>query len=62
MYNFYPCVIDSNMCRSYVKENLPAVRWAPVLLVSALTGQRCPKIYDAIDEAVKNHRTRVRFR
>eukprot|EP00614_Pseudopedinella_elastica_P010128 CAMPEP_0172591144 /NCGR_PEP_ID=MMETSP1068-20121228/9780_1 /TAXON_ID=35684 /ORGANISM="Pseudopedinella elastica, Strain CCMP716" /LENGTH=645 /DNA_ID=CAMNT_0013387375 /DNA_START=423 /DNA_END=2360 /DNA_ORIENTATION=+ len=43
----------------YVKEALPAVKWAPVLLVSALTGQRCPKIYDAIDQAVTSHRTRV---
>jgi GTP-binding protein len=43
----------------YVRDALPAVKWAPVLLVSALTGQRCFKIYSAIDEAVKSHRTRV---
>ena len=35
---------------AYVKDMLPAVRWAPIVLVSALTGQRCPKIYTAIDE------------
>ena len=43
----------------YVRDMLPAVRWAPVVLVSALTGQRCPKIYDAIDEAVASHRRKV---
>jgi predicted GTPase len=43
----------------YVKDSLTAVKWAPVLLVSALTGQRCPKLYDAIDAAVAAHRTRV---
>lgn len=43
----------------YVRDMLPAVRWAPVVLVSALTGQRCPKIYDAIDEAIASHRRKV---
>ena len=46
----------------YVRDMLPAVRWAPIVLVSALTGQRCPKIYDAIDEAVRTHRSRVSCR
>ena len=43
----------------YVKDALPAVKWAPVLLVSALTGQRCPKVYEAVDAAVASHRSRV---
>ena len=43
----------------YVKDSLTSVKWAPVLLVSALTGQRCPKLYAAIDAAVAAHRTRV---
>ncbi|GMI41368.1 hypothetical protein TeGR_g7723, partial [Tetraparma gracilis] len=42
----------------YLREELPQVRWAPVLFISALTGQRVPKIYAAIDEAVVAHRKR----
>ena len=42
----------------YVREELPQVRWAPVLFVSALTGQRVSKIYDNIDSAVVAHRKR----
>lgn len=51
---------DKTYLRSieYVRDMLQPVRWAPVVLVSALTGQRCPKIYNAIDEAVQNHRTK----
>lgn len=43
----------------YVRDELPQVRWAPILFVSAATGQRCGKIYDAVDEAVKAHRKRI---
>jgi GTP-binding protein len=52
---------DQTYLRSvaYVQDALTAVKWAPVLLVSALTGQRCPKLYGAIDAAVAAHRTRV---
>ena len=42
----------------YVREELPQVRWAPVLFVSASSGQRVSKIYDAVDEAIKAHRKR----
>lgn len=43
----------------YFREELPQVRWAPILFVSAATGQRCGKIYDVIDSAVKAHRRRI---
>jgi len=44
----------------YVKEELFAVSWADVLFTSALTGQRCHKIFDAIDKASAAHRQRVK--
>jgi len=43
----------------YFREELPQVRWAPILFVSAVTGQRCQKIYDIVDKAIKAHRKRV---
>jgi len=43
----------------YFREELPQVRWAPILFVSAATGQRCGKIYDAVDSAVRAHRRRI---
>ncbi|KAL7537814.1 hypothetical protein ACHAXR_008100 [Thalassiosira sp. AJA248-18] len=43
----------------YFREELPQVRWAPIIFVSAATGQRCGKIYDAVDSAVEAHRSRI---
>jgi GTP-binding protein len=43
----------------YFREELPQIRWAPILFVSAATGQRCGKIYDAVDAAVVAHRRRI---
>uniref|UniRef100_A0A7S2WMX9 GTPase Der n=1 Tax=Eucampia antarctica TaxID=49252 RepID=A0A7S2WMX9_9STRA len=43
----------------YIREELPQVRWAPILFTSAATGQRVNKIYGAVDEAVKAHRKRI---
>jgi len=43
----------------YFREELPQVRWAPIIFVSAATGQRCGKIYDAVDSAVRAHRRRI---
>lgn len=42
-----------------IREHCSAVSWAEVVFVSALTGQRCLKVYGAIDRAVANHRKRV---
>jgi GTP-binding protein len=44
----------------YVKEELFAVNWADVLFTSALTGQRCHKIFEAVDKAAAAHRMRVK--
>eukprot|EP00591_Stephanopyxis_turris_P008741 CAMPEP_0195527394 /NCGR_PEP_ID=MMETSP0794_2-20130614/29026_1 /TAXON_ID=515487 /ORGANISM="Stephanopyxis turris, Strain CCMP 815" /LENGTH=590 /DNA_ID=CAMNT_0040658291 /DNA_START=309 /DNA_END=2081 /DNA_ORIENTATION=- len=43
----------------YFREELPQVRWAPILFTSAETGQRVGKIYGAVDEAIKAHRKRI---
>lgn len=43
----------------HIREMLPPVRWAPILLVSALSGQRCPKIYDFVDAAFANHKKQI---
>jgi len=43
----------------YVRAELPQVRWAPILFISAATGQRVGKIYGAVDEAVQAHRKRI---
>ncbi|GMH90321.1 hypothetical protein TrVE_jg4808 [Triparma verrucosa] len=42
----------------YVREELPQVRWAPIIFISAETGQRVNKISSAIDQAVVAHRKR----
>ncbi len=49
-----------NEAVTYVKEELFAVSWADVLFTSALTGQRCHKVYEAVDKAVAAHRQRVK--
>jgi len=43
----------------YFRQELPQVRWAPILFISAVTGQRTNKIYAAVDDAVKAHRRRI---
>lgn len=42
-----------------LRESLAPVAWAEILFLSALTGQRCLKVYAAIDRAVQNHRKRT---
>jgi len=43
----------------YFRTELPQMRWAPILFTSAVTGQRCGKIYGAVDEAIQAHRKRI---
>jgi GTP-binding protein len=47
-----------NKAVKFIRETLPNLRWADVLLISAKTGQRVNKIYDAVDAAAKAHRKR----
>ncbi|MEM9903847.1 MAG: ribosome biogenesis GTPase Der [Cyanobacteria bacterium P01_D01_bin.44] len=53
---------DSHTIYDYDKKmgaKLYFLDWAKRLYVSALTGQRVPKILDAVDESVDQHRRRV---
>ena len=43
----------------YFREELPQIRWAPILFLSAATGQRVGKIFGAVDDAVGAHRKRI---
>jgi GTP-binding protein len=43
----------------YFREELLQVRWAPILFLSAATGQRVGKIFGAVDDAVRAHRKRI---
>lgn len=43
----------------YVRQELPVVRWAPIVFLSAATGQRVGKLYSFIDEALQAHRKRM---
>ena len=42
-----------------IRETLSAVAWAEVVFLSAKTGQRCLKVYAAIQRAYESARTRV---
>lgn len=44
----------------YIRAEMPQIRWAPILFISAETGQRVGKIYGVVDEAINAHRKRVR--
>jgi GTP-binding protein len=43
----------------YIRAEMPQIRWAPILFISAETGQRVGKIYNVVDEAIGAHRKRV---
>ncbi len=42
-----------------VRKTLYELEWAPLVFISALTGQRISKLYPLIDEAITQHRRRV---
>ena len=42
-----------------IKDKLVHVHFAPVLSVSALTGQRCERVFDVIDKILESHFRRV---
>ncbi len=45
---------------TFIRDSLPAISWAPVIITSALTGKRLSRIFDAVDEAVSQHRSRIK--
>ena len=42
-----------------VRVSLPALKWAEVVLVSAKTGQRTEKLFEAVDRAAKQFSRRI---
>ena len=42
-----------------VRVSLPALRWAEVVLISAKTGQRTEKLFEAVDRAAKQFSRRI---
>jgi ribosome-associated GTPase EngA len=62
--NKWDAVVDKDSATydksaKYVRGELPQIRWAPILFLSAATGQRVGKIFGAVDDAVVAHRKRV---
>ncbi len=43
----------------HVRERLYFVKWAPLIFISAHTGQRVTKLFEHIDQVVVSHRRRV---
>ncbi|KAJ1460200.1 P-loop containing nucleoside triphosphate hydrolase protein [Pelagophyceae sp. CCMP2097] len=51
---------STNRAALEIRDSLPEIAsWAEIVFVSALTGQRCLKIYSAIERAANNHRRRI---
>jgi GTP-binding protein len=53
---------DTGTAGAYVKrlrEQLEFMRWAPVLFISAKTGQRVHRLLDLVDKVRANHRRRI---
>ena len=42
-----------------IKDKLVHIHFAPVLSVSALTGQRCERVFDVVDKIRESHLRRV---
>lgn len=62
--NKWDAVVDKDSATydksvKYMRAEMPQIRWAPILFISAETGQRVGKIYGIVDEAIKAHRKRV---
>jgi GTP-binding protein len=62
--NKWDAVIDKDSTTydksvKYIRAEMPQIRWAPILFISAETGQRVGKIYGVVDEAIAAHRKRV---
>jgi len=48
-----------NKMNEYVRESLPMITWAPIVIISAKTGQRTKNLFDVVNNAVEQHRRRV---
>jgi GTP-binding protein len=62
--NKWDAVVDKDSATydksvKYFRAEMPQIRWAPILFISAETGQRVGKIYGVVDDAINAHRKRV---
>ena len=48
-----------NEYREYMAASFPFISWAPVMFVSALTGQRTDTLFDMIDEVLARRQTEI---
>ncbi len=49
----------ADFVRDTVRRRLPHISYAPVLFISALTGQRVAKVFETVDDVVEKGRSRV---
>ena len=58
-------IVDDKDDKTYLKAvdniriSLPVLKWADVVLISALTGQRCEKLFDSVNKAGKQFTRRI---
>eukprot|EP00183_Erythrolobus_madagascarensis_P002358 CAMPEP_0185850392 /NCGR_PEP_ID=MMETSP1354-20130828/4537_1 /TAXON_ID=708628 /ORGANISM="Erythrolobus madagascarensis, Strain CCMP3276" /LENGTH=566 /DNA_ID=CAMNT_0028551061 /DNA_START=50 /DNA_END=1750 /DNA_ORIENTATION=+ len=48
-----------NNARELIADGLPMLKWAPIVLTSALTGQRVSSLFSEVDKVLEQHRRRV---
>ena len=52
-------IADPKEIEEIIKEKLPGVNYAPVLTISALTGKKVGKIFDAVGRVEENFRKKI---
>ena len=52
-------IADPKEVEEIIKEKLPGVNYAPVLTISALTGKKVGKIFDAVERVEENFRKKI---
>ena len=52
-------IADPKEIEEIIKEKLPGVNYAPVLTISALTGKKVGKIFDAVERVEENFRKKI---
>ena len=58
-------IVDDKDDKTYLKAvdniriSLPVLKWADIVLISALTGQRCEKLFDSVNKAARQFTRRI---
>ncbi len=58
-------IVDDKDDKTYLKAvnnirvSLPVLKWADIVLISAVTGQRCEKLFDHVNKAAKQFTRRI---